>query len=124
MISKSFVQNIEKEDLKDYRDLRGLYVMNCDLESIPGDLFCYTPRLEAVSFLENKIKFIDPKFLDSLPNLKSLDLRKNSIIDDKFKLGNTVTLDEIKKKIASRCEISCHELAETNGVPRKNQGKT
>lgn len=98
--------SINCEDLKGLESLTTLNLAQNDIECLPKGLFDYTPKLETITFSNNKIKWIDQDILESLNNLKFVNLRENVTINVKFDTfyGGDVTLPELKELIRKKCK--------------------
>lgn len=105
-IIDSKFSKITSEDLIGYDCLRELYIEDCEVESIPGDLLKHTPNLEFLSFFSNKIKFIDQNIIPSLRQLKYLNLMNNVNIDALFDSVNNTGDVNLKQMIEkSNCSV-------------------
>lgn len=101
--------NLPKVSREDFRGLNCLKVLNLrfnNIETLPRGLFAYTPKLECISFPNNKIREIDQDILDPLQFLTFFDLTGNAEINVKYDAvhneGN-VTLEQLREKI-QKCD--------------------
>ncbi|CRK89641.1 CLUMA_CG003375, isoform A [Clunio marinus] len=81
VLSYTGLKSLTNEDLKPFKQLRGLYVDNNLLETLETDLFMYNPKLREISFNENKIKRIAFNILDKLVMLQKAEFYRNHCID-------------------------------------------
>lgn len=103
VIFNSNLNTISKEDLKEARALRKIWLRNNEIkfipsnllyytknlnkvklennqiQNIPADLFNYSSNLVEIDLGRNQIKKIDPNLFNNLPVLKDLDLRYNEL---------------------------------------------
>jgi hypothetical protein len=111
-IDKVQLKEISKADLKGLTSLIALKIRNCDLQSLPSDLFVYVKNLTQIDFGRNKIKHIGKHLLAplNLDNVKTIDLTKNSTIDaifsieDRNKLLKSLSIQELIQTIADKCQ--------------------
>lgn len=103
-ISNSKLSKIKSGDLQGFNCLRDLYVINCDIECLPKDLFKFTPLIEIVYFQHNLIKYIDEGILDNLLYLKIFNLYGNVNISSNYIFNGTgEVFEELKNDIKNKC---------------------
>ncbi|KAG5668068.1 hypothetical protein PVAND_016024 [Polypedilum vanderplanki] len=124
-ITLSTLNNIDREHIKNWRNLTQIHIAKCQIKYLKGDLFRGLKNLRHISFFGNEIEEIEPDVFDGLKNLELLDLRKNSNIDICFYKNEKSTnfLEEIKNEIKLKCSpkilISQREFNEQNNTKRK-----
>jgi hypothetical protein len=97
------LKELTKEDLKQFPQLRHLFLDKNDLEWLKSDVFVFNPKLEEISFLDNeKLKFIGANLLDSLPKLWNADFRSAGCIH--FFAGSPETLNNLKTELKTKCK--------------------
>lgn len=101
-IWKANLKTISKDDLKEFPDLREIWVYhNPELIYLESNLFEYNPKVESINFHSNKIKFVGLSFFDSLPKLKRALFNNNDCINDEAK--DSAALETLKKEIYVQC---------------------
>lgn len=80
-IYRTGLKRITKNDLKPFTKLRAFRICHSNIETLEKDLFIYNNQLEVIWLDNNKITHIDGNLLNSLPNLRDIDLRVNYCID-------------------------------------------
>jgi Leucine-rich repeat (LRR) protein len=102
------LKEITKADLKGLTSLTGLIVTNCDLQSLPSDLFVFARKLTQIYFGKNKIKHIGKHLLAplNLDIIKTIDLTDNSSINAIFSIAGDefVSIQELQQLIATDCQ--------------------
>ena len=98
------LERLEKEFFNRFRFpiLKGLFIINCNLEVIEKDAFSNLKNLEIVDLSENKIKFIEKNTFSYLKRLELLDLSGNELtnLDGKFiGVGNWVKICQENKNM-------------------------
>ena len=93
---------LEKDDLKEFTEMRFLYLYTNLLEVLQSDVFQYTQALEYVSFYNNRLMHIGSKILLPLVKLKTAYFNKNICID-KQAVSSEQGISEIRLEIAERC---------------------
>jgi Leucine-rich repeat (LRR) protein len=110
------ITKITREDLCGLESLKNLFMGLNNIEQLPKGLFDFTPNLEIISFLNNKIKDIDADILDPLKDLKYFNLSNNASINVKYdsveNKGN-VNLEKLKKAI-KKCDPVKKFMVEIN----------
>ncbi|KAG5668307.1 hypothetical protein PVAND_016253 [Polypedilum vanderplanki] len=98
-IRRTNLQEIHKNDLKNFPDLTGIYLIFNKIEYFEDDLFKFNPKLTSVFLMDLPIKHVDPKILSGLNYLQDLIIGtcKNSKTFDS--LNFTMTVKEIVKNI-------------------------
>jgi Leucine-rich repeat (LRR) protein len=106
------LKEISKVDLKGLTSLTDLLVTNCDLRSLPSDLFVFARNLTRIDFGNNMIKHIGKYLLVplNLDNVKTIDLTENSSINAVFgreestPLAKHVSIQKLVHIIANKCQ--------------------
>jgi hypothetical protein len=102
-IWKSDIASIKKEDLAEYKTLKRVYIMNSQIEFLPGNLFDGFNNLEEISFEGCKLKIIEPTLLDGLRELKHVNFSQNPNYNEIFSIypknNPNATLEEVKDKL-------------------------
>lgn len=70
IISYSGLENVTREDLAEYKNLKKIDFSNNKFEFLPGDLFEDFENLEEIYFDDNQLTVIEPEILDKLDKLK------------------------------------------------------
>lgn len=101
------LREITKEDLAGFANLKFLDLQGCEIASLPNDLFEYTPNLEVIYFSYNRISLIGENLLEPLKQLKYIDFRGNSTINEVYDEDKTndLSLDELKSMIRDQCRV-------------------
>ena len=103
-ILESKLENISKEDLSEYKNIKRFICKNNEVEFLPGDLFEDFYNLEWISFFKNKLKVIEPNILDGHDNVKVLNLRQNLNYDKYYSVydvdPSNASLEEVKDDIS------------------------
>ncbi|CAG9811141.1 unnamed protein product [Chironomus riparius] len=76
-IMSSKLKKINKDDLKEYKNLTELRCSVNELEYLPGDLFDDFKDLKWIAFNDNNLRVVEPNILDKLDNLIYVDFRNN-----------------------------------------------
>jgi hypothetical protein len=95
------MKSLEKDDLKQFPNLRLLALLGNELEWLDGDVFEFTPKLEVIGFHSNKLKFIGAKILQPLTSLTVAYFDGNKCID--YIAGTREQIEELKQKLVSQC---------------------
>jgi hypothetical protein len=101
------LKEISKNDLKGLTSLTHLVVTNCDLQSLPSDLFVYAGKLFWIDFSNNKIKHIGKHLLAplNLDNVRFIILTDNPAINVIFSsITKSVSIQELIQIIADKCQ--------------------
>jgi Leucine rich repeat len=72
---------INKQDLEQFDKLQELWLPGNEIEVLEQDLFIGNPNLEHVFLSSNQIKFIHSTAFENLKNLKTLQLKRNTCIN-------------------------------------------
>lgn len=115
------LEEISKEDLSGFKELKVLKVKNNELTSLPENLFEENCQIKKISFRRNKLIRVGANILEPLIKLKSADFRDNLSIDYLFKGSGGVmkTADHILKwseKSLNRLEKKI-KMTESNNFP-------
>lgn len=101
-LQSTSISSINKNDLKEFPNLKALEIFDSNLEVIPADCFQNNPHLEWIDLHLNKIASIDGKVFDGLVNLKSLFLDRNVCID-RFAPKNRDKVLELIEEVKAKC---------------------
>lgn len=77
----SGLELIEQEDLKQFTDLRSLYLMNNKIETLGDGLFDYNPHLWNINFSDNEVKHVGTDILGSLDKLEFACFNRNKCVN-------------------------------------------
>ncbi|KAG5669244.1 hypothetical protein PVAND_017136 [Polypedilum vanderplanki] len=106
-ISKTKLEKIERADLKDFKNLVELYVFDCGLRKLNGDILRDLKNLSIISFARNKLQIIDSEIFDGLELIHFVDFRGNFSISGLYQLikefSTWPSLDDLKKEIKQNC---------------------
>jgi Leucine rich repeat len=122
------IKDISFEDFADLGHLKELNLSNNLIVSLRGNVFNNVQGLNKLIVAYNKIKFVDVKLFDALPNLEKISFYNNTCIsktwsDEEYTLGYSQTFsDTIKSlrnfisEVAIRCkpqetEADCQQSA-------------
>lgn len=113
-VANSNLMSLTAEDLKHFKDLKVLDVWNNKLQSIPADLFIYTPNIQRVSFAKNPIQLVEKGtreegLFDGLVKLQQVDFRHTSCIDMRAK--NSIEIINLKQQLVEKCSSSGGEMS-------------
>lgn len=81
-LSQNGMSSITRRDLSSYTNLQMLIIYNNRIQSIPGDLFLDTPRLQYINLNSNSLRHLGPNIFSNLLNLRTLRLQHNTCIDE------------------------------------------
>lgn len=98
------LQDITKEDLRQYPKLLEIYLSDNEIEWIEKDLFIYNPQLQLVFFDRCKIKYVDPNVFDHLNMLVFLGF-DNNICDSGHQENNRNGVLNLIQSIKRNCSI-------------------
>jgi hypothetical protein len=106
---KTQLKEISKHDLKGLTSLTSLLIINCDLQSLPSDLFVYVRKLKWIILSNNKIQHIGMHLLTplNLDNVCTINLYGNSTIDAtlaRIHPSNCVSIQQLNQIIADKCQ--------------------
>lgn len=99
-VTNTGLKIITKDNMKMFPHLKYLYIRKNLIENLPPDLFECNKELQFINLSENKIKIVDEKTFDSLPNLISVNMEGNVCID-KSVYNDIVSL---KTEIILKCQ--------------------
>jgi hypothetical protein len=106
-IGEAQLKEISKADLKGLTSLTHLLVTNCDLQSVPSDLFVYARKLTWIEFSNNMIKHIGKHLLAplNLDNVNTIDLTNNPAISVIYKsIEKSLSIQKLIQIIADKCQ--------------------
>lgn len=92
---------LEKSDLKEFANIRYLYLYSNLLEVLSSDLFQNNEALEYISFYNNRLKHIGSKVLLPLKKLRTAYFNKNICIDKQA--ASEQGISELRLEIAQQC---------------------
>lgn len=104
LIFNSDITKVTKEDFAELSMITQLWIANCNIEYLPGNLLDLMPKLEVFSIQYCKVKYIDAEIFDSSPNLKAVKLNGNSNIDEFYVDGSAdggISFEELKAQLKS-----------------------
>lgn len=103
---------LEKNDLREFVNVRYLYLYSNILEVLQSDVFEYALALEYVSFYNNRLVHIGSKILLPLKKLKNAYFNKNICIDKQA--ATEQGMSELRLEIAQQCsDITDEDLMNT-----------
>lgn len=106
----SKLKYLDKSDMRDFTNLRYLYLYNNVLEFLQSDVFRHNTQLEYISFYANRLMHIGSKVLNDLPRLRTAYFNKNICID-KQAVSSEKEISELRLEIAERCsDITMEDL--------------
>lgn len=82
-ILSSELKEITKEDLKQFPNLKSLWVNDCNLVHLESGLLQFNPKLKEVRFQYNEIISIAADIFEPLKDLEKADLGANSCISNR-----------------------------------------
>lgn len=108
-ISRCGLKEISRFNLKGLEGLLGIWIQNCQLTTLPDNLFRKMSNLKSVKFANNKIEFASSKFLEPLIGRDnvSVSLLGNRKINSEFKQNDPyslTSLGELLKMIDQKCK--------------------
>lgn len=101
-IYRAGLKAITKEDLKQFPNLKVLWIYANDLQTLPPGLLENNPKLISISFWNNNINSIAADIFDTLEDLQRVTLKENSCISRNA--VNPSQLAELKIRIAKKCK--------------------
>lgn len=101
-IYRAGLKAITKEDLKQFPNLKVLWIYANDLQTLPSGLLDNNQKLISVSFWNNNINSIAADVFDTLEDLQRVTLKENSCISRNAMNRNQII--ELKLKIAKKCK--------------------
>lgn len=106
---------INKEHLKDMKNLKYLNLMKNKIEVLRNDVFYHNPKIQFLIICCNKLKVIGTNIFENFYNVKHVDFRRNICLstksDDSTDLAKMKI--EIRKKCPPAIEVYC-TFADTN----------
>lgn len=119
------LKSIDKRDLKQFTNLRGLWLVDNDLEVLESDLFEFTTKLEIINFSGNQLKLVESNVLEPLKNLKQAFFKNVGCVN--YSAESSKELKELKKKLGE-CETPemkkiKSELSELQNVNKRLEAK-
>jgi len=107
-IAATQLKEISSNPIKWLENLIEFRINDSPLQTLPGDLFENTPKLEYVSFRSNRIKYIGKDLMRPLDNIKFIDFRGNETINLYHGINEDVsnpgvTLKKLKTVMRKQC---------------------
>jgi Leucine-rich repeat (LRR) protein len=109
---------LEKNDLKQFPNLRSLGLEGNELQWLDDDVFEFTPKLEWISFGDNKLKFIGANILQPLTNLSYAWFDDNKCIDDYAITKERIA--GIKQKLVTNATVCLPKCRKRKIFTKKN----
>ncbi|KAG5669093.1 hypothetical protein PVAND_016990 [Polypedilum vanderplanki] len=97
----SQLKELNSKDIKNYKDLKSLWLPLNHIENLNNSVFAYNEKLEKLSFYGNRLKFIKSQILMPLKFLKFVSFEKNICID--IAAENSEKFDIIRSEIIEKC---------------------
>lgn len=96
------LEEITKDDLKNFPKLEKIKLDSNKLKFLPGDLFEHNPKIRHMTFIDNQIIGIGEKLIDHLEFLTDADFTGNKCTNFKFST-QFETIEELKQIIKREC---------------------
>lgn len=106
-ISKCGLKSISREDLVGLEEIEELFLNDNKLTSLPDDLFVDMKKLEVISFVNNRLKYISSELLQPIETkLISAFFSDNKTIDALYSRDDPkgISLKELMKIIDTQCQ--------------------
>jgi hypothetical protein len=108
-IIKLFMNNVgltevTRKELKLFKNLEEIHINYNKMTRFRADLFDFTPNIQKIYFMHNKINEINLEGLTKLKHLKILDLRNNTCINEKFEFTSESDILKFSKKTFKECQ--------------------
>lgn len=100
-IRDELMTSVTAEDLKQFPNLTYLSICACPIVSLDGDLFKYTPHIQALLIPSNKIVNVGLDLLTNLVDLKFVNFLSNPCLS--YYASNPQQLEFLKNNLPSRC---------------------
>lgn len=110
---------LTKEDFYDLGTLRGLWLPENLLKSLPSDIFMNLQGLRHLCFYKNHLKFIGADILNPLKVLERANFNENACINmsyDKDK-DPPEKLQQLKQEIIEKCSVPSSSTSSMTVVP-------
>ncbi|KAG5670626.1 hypothetical protein PVAND_000874 [Polypedilum vanderplanki] len=101
-IFKSNLSKLSKEDLKEFKTLKQLYLEDNEILFLQENLFSDMKSLEILSVHEQNLLVIEPNIFNNLENIKCIDFRQCNLVNFVYNSdgsGDCKTLEEVKIKL-------------------------
>ncbi|XP_037026737.1 uncharacterized protein LOC119067728 isoform X2 [Bradysia coprophila] len=95
------ITSITADDVKQFPNLTYLAISNTGIVHLDGDLFKYTPHVQALLVPSNKIVSVGQNLLKNLDNLKFVDFLLNSCLS--YYASTPQQLEWLKGNLTLRC---------------------
>lgn len=103
-VSEANLKSVSNADLKQFANLREIWILSNNLEYLESTLFQYNENVAFISFSGNKIKYIGEHFFNFLPKLLQALFYYNECIDDEATVVSE--LSSLKQKIKEKCAVN------------------
>lgn len=104
-VRRSSLKMIKKEDFLDLGNLRGLWLPENQLVSLPNDIFTNVQGLRHLCFYKNHLKYIGQDILKPLKQLERANFSDNTCININYdKEKDPSMLERLKQAIANDCQ--------------------
>lgn len=102
------LERLDHDDLFKLSKLKTLIASNNSIKTIAKNVFDDNLKLEEIDLSSNKIKMIKTKSIRALKDLKIINLKGNSCIDEKFE--NLNSDEKERQKNMNKIMIKCKEI--------------
>lgn len=102
-IGESRLERITNKDLRPFKSLFALLITRNKLQSLAGDLFIYSPRIDYIDFSGNQIKTIGLDILKPLRKVRGIFLNKNVCIDMDYSDYSAENLAVVRQAMIRQC---------------------
>lgn len=115
-ISHCHLKSINRDDLKQFPNLRMLYLANNDLVSLDSNLFEFTTKLEVISFSWNKLTFIGVNILGPTKNLSKIWFIESGCVN--YYAEMPVMTETVEAELQAKC--GAKEIREAAALRNQN----
>lgn len=111
-VENSAITELIGDELNQYRNLKSFELLSTQVERIPANFFSFTPKIEYIFFINNKIKWIGRDLLRNKPKLISAAFDEICI---KKKLMTPIAevIDALKNQCAENIQRTTKNIATT-----------
>lgn len=104
---------ISSRDLQSFPDLEWIRIKNSKIESIPGDLFKFNPKIKFVGLNDNKLlDDIGKNLLNNLKKLERAEFTGNKCVD--IDADSLTMIKHLKTFCKTRPQVNSYEIDEKN----------